>query len=61
MEDGYYNPFDPVNFGSIKTGRKLQEEQERRQEMTHISEHVHLTQIGSQIVPLKTRPSPWNR
>ena len=42
-----------------KRGRKIQEK--RRKEMACFSRHVHLTQTCSQIVPWKTRYSPWNR
>ena len=60
MEDVYYNPSDPGGFGGIQNRKKDTGKKERRQEMVHFSRHVHLTQTCSQIVPKKTRSSPWN-
>ena len=51
MEDVYYNPSDPGNFGGIKRLKEIYKKKERCKEMAHFSRHVHLTQTCSQIVP----------
>ena len=49
MEDVYYNPSDPGIFGGIK--KKDIRRKKRPKELALLSEHILLTQSGSQIVP----------